>query len=187
MRTNLPSGTVYRHVFGVVSVLIANFLLLPFLITGSLHARQQPGILVAIIVIAGLLWLTWAVGWRSKVTIGPAGIVIDNAFVRRFVPWPLFADVKVGRGIEFELRDGTRYGSVSYSGALPGPLTGYRGMVKIRRQILASCGQYGYWQYANQEFQQVAPARQVKIIWWPLLVYIVPFEVLAIASLIAGH
>lgn len=145
-------------------------------------------LLVAIPVLAGMLWLAWVIGWRSKVSIGPTGIVIDNAFVRRVIPWPLFADVKIGRGIEFELRDGTRYGSVSYSGSLAGPVSGYRSMVAVRRQMLATCSQFAYWQYANQQFTGAgAPARELKIVWWPLPVYVVPCEVLAIVSLIAGH
>jgi hypothetical protein len=190
MRMQRGYGVVYRHGGMVVFVVVTHLTLLPFAISGAFRAKQQPGIIPAIIVLAGLLWWFWAVGWLSKVIIGPTGITLDNGFIRRFIPWDLFADVTAGNsGIEFVLRDGTRYRCVAY-GAFALAVSPYRSKVKIRRQLLAACRQYGYLQYQNQPnqnqpVQQYRPdqLRQVKVAWWPLPFYIVPFEVIAIASL----
>ena len=133
-----------------------------------------------------LLWWFWTVGWLSKITIGPPGITLDNGFVRRFIPWDLFADIKAGNGIEFELRDGTRWRSVAY-GSFALAVSPVREKVKIRRQMLATCRQYGYWQQPSQAARyRPEQLRQVKVAWWPLPIYIVPLEVIAIASLLAG-
>jgi hypothetical protein len=188
MRVQRGYGVVYRHGGMVVFVVAAHLALLPFAISGSFRAKQEPGIIPAIILLAGLLWWFWAVGWLSKVTIGPTGITLDNGFIRRFIPWDLFADIKVGlSGLEFELRDGTRCRCVAY-GAFALAVSPHRSKVKIRRQLLAACRQYGYWQYQNRPAQQYRPdqLRQVKVAWWPLPFYIVPFEVIAIASLFGG-
>ena len=168
----------------VAFVVVAHLILLPFVISGSFHSREQPGIIAAIFVLAGLLWWFWAVGWLSKITIGAPGITLDNGFIRRFIPWDLFADIKMGNsGIEFELRDGSRVRCVAF-GAFALAVSPLRSKVKIGRQLLAECRRYGYWQYPYQPGKyRPDQLREVKVAWWPLPFYIVPFEVIAITSL----
>jgi len=188
MREQRDYGIIYRSGGMQAFVVVTHLILLPFLITGAFHAKQQPGIIPGIIVIAGLLWWSLAVGWLSKIIIGPPGITLDNGFIRRFIPWDLFADVKAGpSGIEFALRDGTIVRPVAY-GSFALAVTPMREKVKIRNRILGTCRQFGYWQYPPPSTPYSPDQlRQVKVAWWPLPFYIVPFEVIAIASLVGGH
>lgn len=187
MRTQRDYGIVYRQGGMVVFVVVSHLILLPFAITGAFRAKQQPGIIPAIILLGGLLWWFWAVGWLSKIIIGPTGITLDNGFIRRFIPWDLFADIKAGPGgMEFALRDGTRLRPVAY-GSFGLAVTPMREKVKIRKQMMASCRQFGYWQYPNRTSPyRPDQLKEVKVAWWPLPFYIVPFEVIAIASLVGG-
>jgi len=53
-------------------------------------------------------------------------LIVDNLLARHVIPWDQLAEIGVGNGLEFRLRDGRKIGSVMYGGSVIGALFGYR-------------------------------------------------------------
>lgn len=183
MRIKHGAETNFRHNFMVGLVLVANVgLLAPFI--AILIARPLTGgYAIGAAVVAGILWLIWLFGWWSKVAIGPDGVTIDNVIVRHFIPWEQLRDIRAEGGLTFELTDGTGVGSASYGASLAGALTGWRGLRRVREQMLAARSVPA----ARMPPPGHEPGFRIKIAWWGLVAYLVPLEAIAIISGLGHH
>lgn len=173
--------TVFRHNLMAGLVVGANVILLPIMVVALTHPAV--GTAVGAAVVASVLWMLWLLGWWSKVVIGPDGVRVDNVMLRHVIPWEQLRDIRAQGGLTFELTDGTSVGSLSYGGSLAGALTGWRGMRRVREQMLAA---------RPVPAADTVPAHHerrslIKISWWPLVAYLVPLEAIAIISGLGHH
>jgi hypothetical protein len=173
--------TVFRHNLMVGLVVGTNVILLPIAVAGL--ASPGVGNAVGGVVVASLLWVLWLLGWWSKVMIGPYGVTVDNVILRRVIPWEQLRDIRAEGGLTFELTDGTGVGTLSYGGSLAGAINGWRGMRRVREQMLAARSVPA----ADAPPHHHERRNRVKIAWWPLAVYLVPLEAIAITSGLVHH
>jgi hypothetical protein len=183
------ADVAFRHGAMVAVFVIANLVFVPFMLSAAVSAHKQPGVMVGIAVVSALLWGIWVASCQSKVVIGPGGITVDSLFLRRFIPWDQFTGINADGGLSFELKDGTEISTISHGGSLLGAVTGYRGLQRVRNQMLAACAKY---RSTQPDGGQVArhghePVRQVRVAWWPLLAYLGPLEAVAIIADLATH
>lgn len=172
---------VFRHRGMVVAfVAVSGFVLLLALLIGT---EATSGNVVGIAVMSAGLWFFWVVGWGSKVVISREGVMIDNAFTRHVVPWPVFGGFEVDGGLVTVLGDGTRLRVLSFGGSLAGAVTGYRAMGRTCQAMVAACGRL-------REAAPPGPSRYHRriITSWPVLViYLVLLEALAVGVDLSHH
>jgi hypothetical protein len=95
-------------------------------VMAAMVANDVQDLFAGAIVVSLFAYLFWLVGWHSTVRLGRDGVIVDNLLVRHVIPWGQLAEIGVGNGLVFRLRDGTRVGSVMYDGSVIGALLGYR-------------------------------------------------------------
>jgi hypothetical protein len=64
--------------------------------------------------------------------------VVDNMFIRGFVPWRLFREFLVANGLKMLMTDGQPVGSLALGGSLAGQLSGNRRMRRVMERLEAS-------------------------------------------------
>jgi Bacterial PH domain len=181
MQIKHGATTVFRHNLIAGLVVGANVILLPIVVVAL--ARPAVGTAVGAAVVSCVLWVLWLLGWWSKVVIGPDGVTVDNVILRHVIPWEQLRDIRAAGGLTFELTDGTGVGSASYGGSLAGALTGWRGIRRVREQMLASRPVRA----ADSAPPHHERRSRVKIAWWPLVAYLVPLEAVSIISGLGHH
>jgi hypothetical protein len=172
---------VFRHGLLAGLVIGANVILLPIAAAGL--ASPGVGNAVGAAVLAGVLWVLWLLGWWSKVVIGPDGVTVDNIVMRHVIPWEQLRDIRAEGGLRFELTDGSSVGSLSYGASLAGAITGWKGMRRVRDQMLAARSGPG----VDAPLPHHERRNRIKIAWWPIALYLVPLEAIAIASGLGHH
>jgi hypothetical protein len=125
----------------------------------------------------------WLVGWQSAVRMDSVGVKVDNFLVRHYIPWWELADIAVGSGLEFRLRNGDRIHSLMYGESIIGQAMGYgythrvaSRMQAVRQEMLSearseSSGPLMY----NSRFY-MAP--------WPPVVILAASELIAVLALV---
>lgn len=119
--------------------------------------------------------------------ITSAGITLDSVFSREVIPWDQLADIDAEGGLSFKLNNGGSVGTICYGDSPLGAMTGYRGLRRVRQQMLAAGDRYRSGDSGSRHPHHHERRKQMKIVWWPLLVYLVPFEAISIAADLAGH
>ncbi|MBO0835737.1 MAG: hypothetical protein J2P28_09485 [Actinobacteria bacterium] len=162
-------------------VIGANVIIVPIAVAGL--ASPGVGNAVGAAVVAIIMWVIWLLGWWSKVVIGPHGVTVDNMIMRHVIAWEQLGDIHARSGLTFELTDGSRIGSLTYGASLAGDLTGWKGLRRVREQMLAARPvRSADAPPANRERRT-----RIKIAWWPIAVYLMPLEAIAIASGMGHH
>jgi len=109
-------------------------------------ANDVQDLFAAAIVVSLFAYLFWLVGWHSAVRLGRDGVIVDNLLVRHVIPCEELAEIGVGGGLVFRLRDGQRVGSVMFGESVIGEILGYgytrsvaARMNAVRDEIRANC------------------------------------------------
>jgi hypothetical protein len=181
MQIKRGAETVFRHNLMVGLVVGANVILIPATVASL--ASPDVGNAVAAVVGASILWVMWLLGWWSKVVIGPYGVTVYNVIMRHAIPWEQLRDIRAEGGLTFEVTDGTSVGAIRYGGSLACDLTGWRGMRRVREEMLAARPVPG----ADAPPPHHERRNRVKIAWWALAAYLVPLEIIAIISGLGQH
>jgi hypothetical protein len=129
--------TVFRHNFMAGLVVVANAILLPIFVV-LLASPLKGGYTIGVAIVGVMMWVIWLLGWWSKVVIGSYGVTVDNVILRHDIPWEELRDIRAEGGLTFKLTDSTDVGSLSYGGSLAGAITGWRGLRRVRDQMLAA-------------------------------------------------
>lgn len=181
LRMKHGAETVFRHNLMAGLFVGANAILLPIFMV--LLASPAAGAAVGAAVMAIGMWLIWLFGWWSKVVIGPYGVTVDNVIMRHDIPWEQLRDIRAEGGLAFELTDSTDVGSLSYGGSLAGSITGWRGMRRVREQMLAARSVPA----ADTPPRHHEGHSRIKVPWRALAAYLVPLEIIGIISGLAHH
>src|SRR5258708_34153952 len=86
-------------------------------VMAAMVANDVQDLFAGAIVVSLFAYLFWLVGWHSAVRLSRNGVSVDNLLLRHVIPWDELAEIGVGNGLVFRLRDGTRIGSVMYGGS----------------------------------------------------------------------
>lgn len=181
MKIERPGKAVFRHSGITGTVIAANLIMVP--IAAAALAQPARGNAIGAIAISAVLWVLWLLGWWSKVTITRSGVTVDNICVRQFIAWDDLADISYQGGIAFELKDGTKSGTLCYGGSLAGAITGYRGLQRIRDDILAARDRLAASPAGDPEPHHHQRRRRLAVTWWPALIYLALFETAALIAM----
>ena len=53
---------------------------------------------VGAVIISAFIYFFWLIGWQSSVRVVDAGVIVDNLFIRHFIPWGDLSELKVEMG-----------------------------------------------------------------------------------------
>jgi hypothetical protein len=84
---------------------------------------------------AGLFYAGWVVARRTTIQLTARGIVIENVFTRREIPWGHGRQFYIANGIRLRLLDGTSYGTWAFQGSVAGAATNYASLVPIVEKL----------------------------------------------------
>ncbi len=107
-------------------------------VMAAMVANDVQDLFAGAIVVSLFAYLFWLVGWHSAVRLSRNGVSVDNLLLRHVIPWDELAEIGVGNGLVFRLRDGTRIGSVMYGGSVIGAILGYRYTRKVAARMNAT-------------------------------------------------
>jgi len=109
-------------------------------------------------------------------------VTVDNFLLRHVIPWADLAEINVGNGLVFRLRDGRKVGSVSYGGSVGGALAGYPRIKRAAARMQAARAQF----QAGSPEQPTAAGHYRRIEFSPraLLCIVAVFEAIALLSLL---
>jgi hypothetical protein len=135
-------------------------------------------------------YLSWLLGWQSAVRLRADGVVVDNMFIRSFVPWDSFREFRVRDGLRIVLTDGRVIGSLAFAGSLAGQLSGFRSLRRIveqmetsRRELDTKAGQrLSEPGYGMSVAQRSTYRRGIHCDLWPLLALVVPLELIGLLT-----
>jgi hypothetical protein len=105
--------------------------------------RPSTGSFFAAVVSTLLVYCIWLVGWHSAVHMERDEVTVDNLLVRHVIPRSELADIGVGNGLVFRLRDGRRIGSVMFGGSVIGAILGYRYTRRVAARMTAAWDDMG--------------------------------------------
>lgn len=89
-------------------------------------------------IISVFVYALWLLSWQSAVRMGPSGVVVDNLLMRHVIPWADLADIQVGAGLEFRLREGRTVRPLIFGGSLIGQVLGYRYTRRVAERMRAT-------------------------------------------------
>lgn len=131
------------------------------------------------------LWLVWTAGWWSKVVISDSGVVANNLFIEYVIPWKSFGGFVVASGLCVEIKGQDRRVSLfQFGGSLLGAMTNYRGISQVQARMMKASAEFSRPTGQNGHGTFV---RRVRIPWWPLVLYLLPLELVAIFVDAAKH
>lgn len=136
---------------------------------------------IGAVIISAFIYFFWLIGWHSAVRLDAVGVRVDNFIVRHLIPWEELADIAVGSGLEFRLRNGGKVRSLMYGGSLIGMILGY----KYTRRVAARM------RTATAEMAAAAPKAREPLAYqsryyvspWPPLAILAATEVVAVLAL----
>lgn len=154
------------------------------LVVWMVAAFSNPGLsdMPGAVIFSVFIYFFWLVGWQSAVRMDSVGIRVDNFLVRHYIPWGELADIVVGNGLEFRLRNGDKVHSLMYGGSIIGQAMGYsytRGvasrMQAARQEMLPeACG---------ESSEPVAYHSRFYMAPWPPMVILAVTELIAVLAL----
>lgn len=135
-------------------------------------------------------YLSWMAGWQSSVRLRRDGVVVDNMFMRGFVPWHLFREFRVANGLKIVMTDGRLVGSFAFGGSLAGQLSGYRRMRRVAQSMEAARQALAAEVDQSMDQSNTGPSRAERSVYrlrahfelWPLLALLVPLELLGLLT-----
>jgi hypothetical protein len=150
----------------------------------AMVANGVQDLFAAAIVVSLFAYLFWLVGWHSAVRLGRDGVIVDNLLMRHVIPWGELAEIGMGNGLVFRLRDGQRVGSVMYGGSVIGAILGYRYTRKVADRMNAARDGIRA-SSAEHEAQEAGYRRVAGFSVWPPMVIVATTEAIAALSLLA--
>ncbi len=134
------------------------------------------------LIFSTFMYFFWLVGWHSAVRIDGTGVRVDNFLVRHYIPWGELADIAVGSGLEFRLRDGGKVFSLMYGGSIIGHVLGYK---YTRRVVARMCAaQQEMLSNVHDETREpLAYNSRYYVAPWPPVVILAATELIAVLAL----
>ena len=150
----------------------------------AMVANDVQDLFAAAVVVSLFAYLFWLVGWHSAVRLGRDGVIVDNLLARHVIPWGQLAEIGVGNGLEFRLRDRQRIGSIMYGGSVIGAILGYRYTRSAAARMNAPRDDVRA-RYPGQCVPGAGYRRVAGFSAWPPLVILAVMEAVASLSLLA--
>jgi hypothetical protein len=167
---------VFRGRFiSVIGVLAAAGTAAAFFIPVS--SDPSSGYAFAVAPFPEFIYFFWLLGWHSAVRIRASGVMVDNLLFRHVIPWGDLADITVGYGLVFRLKDGRKVGSLMFGGSLGGQLLGYPWTRRVAVRMRKAAEELSL--QGDEREQQGTYRCRFYVSPWPPLAILVTLEVIA--------
>jgi hypothetical protein len=109
-----------------------------FFIAGFAYVASvvpQPGLFFVALILTGLTYLFWLIGWHSAIRLDESGVIVDNGLMRHEISWNGLSGIMIGYGLTFGLRSGGEVRSVMFGGSVMGAVIDYKYTEKIAERM----------------------------------------------------